>query len=155
MQKAKLKTFVKFACSLAILMLTMIGGQAVNAAETQTPVNPNSPLLNEQTSLKDVGRIGYNQNEAPRDIRTIVASIIEVVLGLLGMIFLIIIIIGGFRYMTALGNDKATGEALGYIKNGVIGLLIILVSFAIVIFVVRGLNFATSGNVNTFSNKTY
>jgi hypothetical protein len=72
-----------------------------------------------------------------------IASIINVALGLLGVIALVIILAGGFEWMTAGGNEEKTTEARKRIIAGVIGLAIILSAYAIAQFVLRSLSTAT------------
>ena len=45
------------------------------------------------------------------DVRTYVGNIVKVFLGFLALIFLIIIILGGFKWMTASGNDDRVKQA--------------------------------------------
>ncbi len=79
-----------------------------------------------------------------------IASIINVALGLLGVIALVIILAGGFEWMTAGGNEEKTTEARKRIIAGVIGLAIILSAYAIAQFVLRSLSTATgTGAGNT------
>ncbi|MDO8626446.1 MAG: pilin [Candidatus Magasanikbacteria bacterium] len=84
------------------------------------------------------------------DPRAVAAAIIRVALGLLGTVALIIILIGGYTWMTAGGNEEKVEEAKKWIKAGVIGLAIILSAFAITSFVVQQLVRATqeASNVN-------
>ncbi len=70
-----------------------------------------------------------------RDPRDIAASIINVLLGFLGIVAVIIILLGGFKWMTAAGNEDKVGEAKKLITAGIIGLVIILAAFAIAKFV--------------------
>ncbi len=72
-----------------------------------------------------------------KDPREIIASVIKVILGFLGIIAVIIIIMGGFKWMTAGGSDDKTKEARDMIVAGVIGLLIILAAFGIASFVIN------------------
>ena len=72
---------------------------------------------------------------AVKDPRAIAAQIINIVLGFLGIVAVIIILLGGFKWMTAGGNEDKVGEAKKLIMAGVIGLIIILASFAIAKFV--------------------
>jgi len=78
-----------------------------------------------------------------KDVRTTVASIINVALGLLGIIAVVIVLIGGFQWMTAGGNEEKVGGAKKMIAAGVIGLVIILCAYAIAAFVVNALVNAT------------
>jgi hypothetical protein len=80
-----------------------------------------------------------------RDPRAIVASVIRVILGFLGIVAVIIILLGGFKWMTAGGNDEQTGEAKKWIFSGIIGLAIILSAYALATYVINSLVSATTG----------
>ena len=77
------------------------------------------------------------------DLRVTATRIINVSLSLLGIIAVVIILIGGFRWMTAGGNDEKVGEARKWIFSGIIGLAIILSAWAIARFVLEQLGSAT------------
>lgn len=79
-----------------------------------------------------------------KDPRTIVANVIKIILGFLGIVAVIIILLGGFKWMTAGGNEEKVGEARKLIGQGVIGLVIILAAFGIATFVINSLLTATS-----------
>ncbi|MBI2459502.1 MAG: hypothetical protein HYV53_03045 [Parcubacteria group bacterium] len=85
-------------------------------------------------------KTGLSDDKDPRDIA---ADIIRVILGFLGIIAVIIILLGGFKWMTAGGNEDKVDEAKKLIIAGVIGLLIIIASFAIATFVLNSLIKAT------------
>lgn len=72
-------------------------------------------------------------NKDPRDMAV---SIIQVILGFLAIIVVIIILLGGFKWMTAGGNEDKVAEAKKLITAGVIGLVIILAAWGIARFVV-------------------
>lgn len=74
-----------------------------------------------------------------QDPRVIVARVIRVLLGFLGIIATVIILLGGFKWMTAAGNEDKVSEARKLMLAGVIGLIIIMASFAIANFVVTNL----------------
>lgn len=78
-----------------------------------------------------------------RDPRDIAASIVRIILGFLGILAVIIILIGGFKWMTAAGNDDQVGEAKKIIVAGIIGLAIILAAWGISQFVINALINAT------------
>lgn len=82
-----------------------------------------------------------------QDIRTTIASIINVLMGLLGIIAVVIILLGGFKWMTAGGNEDKVGEAKKLIMQGIIGLVIILSAWAIARFVIDSLVSATTNGV--------
>jgi len=70
-----------------------------------------------------------------KDPRAIAASVIRVLLGFLGIVAVVIILIGGFKWMTANGEEGKIEEAQNYIRGGIIGLIIVLAAFGIAKFV--------------------
>lgn len=78
-----------------------------------------------------------------KDIRTTVADIINVALGLLGIVAVVIVLAGGFTWMTAAGNEEKVDKAKKMIFAGIIGLAIILSAYAIARFVITSLITAT------------
>ena len=64
-------------------------------------------------------------------VETMSGKIITSILSLLGIIFILFTIYGGFLYMTASGNEEKTKKALSIIKQALIGLIIILAAYAI------------------------
>ncbi len=65
----------------------------------------------------------------------IVASVIQIALGFVGTLFLILIIVSGFQWMTAGGNSTTIETAKSRMINATIGLVIILAAYAITSFV--------------------
>ena len=78
-------------------------------------------------------------NLGSQDLVTTITQIINLALSLLGIIAVIIILIGGFKWMTAGGNEDKVGEARKMIFAGIIGLAIILSAWAIAKFVITQL----------------
>ena len=83
---------------------------------------------------------------AQTDIRLIIARIIRAVLGLLGIIVLVLIIYAGFLIMTSEGNEEKMAQGKKIITNAVVGLVIILSSYAIAQFIINSLADATGIN---------
>lgn len=73
------------------------------------------------------------------DIRVTIANIINVALGLLGIVAVVIVLLGGFRWMIAGGDETKVDEAKNLIKAGIIGLAIIVSAYAIANFVIKTL----------------
>lgn len=78
------------------------------------------------------------------DVRVVIAKIINVALGFLGIAVVLLILYGGFVWMTAGGDEKKIETAKKIITNAVIGLIIIVLSFAISSFVLSRLQEAVS-----------
>jgi Zn-dependent protease with chaperone function len=77
------------------------------------------------------------------DPRETAVKIINVALGFLGIIAVIIVLYGGFMWMTAGGNEERITKAKQILTAGVIGLVIIIMAWAIARFVVETLIEAT------------
>jgi hypothetical protein len=90
-----------------------------------------------------VGAIEGSIKLGSGDVRQTAARIINVALGFLGIIAVVIVLLGGFKYMVAGGNEEKTSEAKKLIVSGIIGLAIILSAWAITSFVITRLVTAT------------
>lgn len=72
-------------------------------------------------------------------LQVTIARILSYALGFLGILFVALIIYGGFTWMLSGGNEEQVKKAQGIIKNGVYGLTIVLGAYAITWFVLRAL----------------
>lgn len=77
-------------------------------------------------------------------ITVIIARLIRTVISFLGVMAVVIVLYGGFMYMTAGGNEDRIKKAKRTLTNGMIGLVIVLMSFTIAQFIVSKLVGATS-----------
>lgn len=66
----------------------------------------------------------------------LVATIINGALGLLGIVFVALAIYGGYTWMMARGKEEEVEKAKNILEQATIGLIIILVSYALTRFVV-------------------
>jgi hypothetical protein len=69
------------------------------------------------------------------DVRDVAVNLINVLLGALGIIFLMLVLYGGFLWMVAGGNDDQAAKGRKVIGNAIVGLLVIFLAFAITTFV--------------------
>ncbi|MEA3463468.1 MAG: hypothetical protein U9R14_00045 [Patescibacteria group bacterium] len=74
---------------------------------------------------------------------SIISTIIQAVLSFLGVIFLVLMIYGGYLWMTALGNEEQLTKAKNVIIAAVTGLVIVVSAYAISWFVVDKLGTGT------------
>ncbi|MFH0854460.1 MAG: hypothetical protein V1891_03130 [bacterium] len=75
---------------------------------------------------------GYpEETTGETDLAAIIANIIKIILSFIGAIFLILVIWGGNLWMMAGGNEEQIKKAKDFIKNGAIGLAIILAAYMI------------------------
>ncbi len=70
-------------------------------------------------------------------IETLAGQVITAITSLLGIIFVLLTIYGGFLYMNARGNEEQTKKAKAIITQALIGLVIILAAYAISYFILK------------------
>jgi len=87
--------------------------------------------------------VGAATGLGSRDLKDTIILIIEVLLGFLGIAAVVVLLYGGYIWMTAAGNDEKIGTARKIMTAGVIGLVIVLAAFGIARFVVDALVNAT------------
>jgi len=71
------------------------------------------------------------------DLTTVIGRIVRIVIGFLGLIAVVIILIGGFQWMTSGGDEDKIKGAQKLMTNGVIGLFIVVIAYAIALFVMN------------------
>ena len=135
--KKKIVTFV-----LALLLIAPVFAFAALPAFAQPSGNPVDVFGGFQTQTQDATGLGN------RDPREMAGSIINVVMGFLGIIAVIIILIGGFKWMTAGGDEGKVEEAKKMMTAGVIGLAIVLAAWGITVFVLNALLSATNAGTS-------
>lgn len=91
-----------------------------------------------------LGEVGTSAGiETSQTLEQTIGLIINVILGFLGVIFLVLTIYAGFLWMTAGGNSDQVEKAKKMLIQAVIGLVILLAAYAIATFVVTEVGGAT------------
>jgi Type IV secretion system pilin len=87
------------------------------------------------------GTAGFQTDETGyvKSPSEIAASIVKVMLGFVGTLFLILIIVSGFQWMMAGGNSEILTKARKRMINATIGLIIILGAYTLTTFVIMKL----------------
>ena len=85
----------------------------------------------------NLGKVGAKTNlSSDKNINAVIGNIINIVLGFLGILAVIYIIYAGYRWITAAGNEQTVTEAKVTIRNAVYGIMVVLLSWAIISFVI-------------------
>lgn len=109
----------------AFLLLNFAFTVNANAADVQPP----------QERLKSVGSDTgpyANTSDTPADsMAVMIGSVVQILISLLGVIFISLALYAGFLYMTAQGNDEKISKSLATLRNAVIGLIITVSSYGI------------------------
>jgi hypothetical protein len=125
------KAIVRFGVSVALGLAMAL--PFVRFAPSLMPVAHAQPLGAEDIIDSNFGdATGLGQG----DLKQTIGNLIRVALGFLGVVAVVIVLYGGFKWMVSGGNDEKVGEAKKLIISGIIGLAIILSAYAITTFVI-------------------
>lgn len=73
----------------------------------------------------------------PKD--NFVPTLLSIAIKIMAAVCLLFITIGGFRYITSQGDPQGVAKAKGTIIYALIGLVVIIIAQAVVVFVVKGI----------------
>lgn len=65
------------------------------------------------------------------DLETLFGNAATAILGLAGIVLFIMLVVGGFKYLTSGGDPKGTGEAKSTLTYAIGGIVLIALSFLI------------------------
>lgn len=90
-----------------------------------------------ESGLSTTGReAGYDEKMTAQPEK-IAGQVIQAILGLLGIIFLGLMIYAGLIWMTAQGNEQKTALAKKIIEGAAVGLVIVIMAYAISYFIIN------------------
>lgn len=128
--------FIAIIITLLIAVASPILVLAADSGSVMDDINAN---------LKGLGAgAGYQSSSESGNLPAIVGRIINVFLSILGVLFVILMVYGGYVWMTSFGNEQKVTRAKELIVDAIIGLIIILGAYAISSFVVGQLMKATT-----------
>lgn len=133
----------KFTLSVLPLVVGMVLVQPAFAACPGTTVTERI-----QCGLSGAAA-GYGPQPAADQLPAIIGRLIGSALGLLGVVLLGYLLFGGYIWMTAGGDEKKVDKARAYIRNAIIGLVIIAAAYSIASYVVLLLSGAITGGTVT------
>jgi amino acid transporter len=131
------------AIIIALLGLAFFATPAVFADSSTNSICDNNNVSDEVKAA--AGCTNTNSDKFP----SVVTSILNGVIGMLGLVAVAFIVVGGVNYMTSTGDPGKTKKAKDTILYACIGLIVCALSFAIVNFTINIINHAgdnTSGS---------
>ncbi len=120
--------------------LFMITGALAIVMPAQAQFDADNPAAALETAVEETS---LATGDADTQVFTIIGRIINIVLGLLGIIFFVYVVWAGFIWMTAGGEAGKIEKAQKMLVQGTIGLVIMLAAYAISNFAVSNLLTAT------------
>jgi len=124
------KRLLKHAVSFVVLTVMLV--MPIMAMPTLTTAQE----VDDYTQGDLVRELNINQGS---DLLGVVTDVINIVLGLLGLIAVIMILISGFEWMTASGDTDKVKNAQTRMQQALVGLVIIFLAWVIVGFVLNTL----------------
>lgn len=98
------------------------------------------------TGLKTTANTAFGKNASLNtDLPAVIGTFIKAALSFVGVIFLVLVIYGGFLWMTAGGSEQNVTKAKGIITSAIIGMVIIAAGYALTSFVLTSVTSATLG----------
>ncbi len=126
--------------NIILLLFAWLGTTPVIFAKDA--VNTAGLKIQDTALMKDSG-LAANVNLA-----VIISILIKSVLGFLGVIFLVLTIMAGFKWMNSQGNEDEIKKAKESLTNSIIGLIIVLAAYSITYGVFTYLPFGGSLTIN-------
>lgn len=79
---------------------------------------------------------GYNiETDDATSLAETIGLIVNLFLGMLGIIFVVLMVYAGYNWMTAMGDEKKVDKAKDTIKSSIIGLILIISAYALWAFI--------------------
>jgi len=100
-------------------------------SQAVSPANAADNLWSQQTGMSDI----QTKFGAQTDVKLVAANVVKIFLGFLGIIFVLLLIFAGFKWMTARDNADEVKKALTTIRYAVIGIIIILLAWVVANYV--------------------
>lgn len=127
-----MKIFSLSSISLAIVSLVFSVGLMFTPNLTPAYAQPSGSGDSAQQGLDAIGNAFPEGAKRGKTVSEIIKLIINWALYLAATIAVIFIIIGGFLYITAAGNESQAGKGRATLKNALIGLTLVILSYIIV-----------------------
>ena len=93
--------------------------------------------------------VNVNSTGIPKqwqDFPSVIENVFKIVITVAGVVFVILFLVGGVMYLAAAGNEDNTKKATKLMLDAVIGLVLILISWAVGTYVLRLLGVSQNGD---------
>ena len=131
---SKIKKF-RIILVLCLVLIVLVSLANLCLAATVSPLKNNAAEINKQVkALAGDEGAGFDTSNT-MDITNIVGNFITGFLALLGIIFIVLIILAGYNWMTAAGDEEKVNKAKDTLTRAIIGLVITVGAYAISQFV--------------------
>lgn len=117
----------------SLVVVAVVGWVLMSAQTAQADFNPLEAACGGNRA--DTTVCQQEDETGDQSLYDVFATVVDTILIIAGLVAVIMIIVGGFRYVTSGGDQSATAAAKSTVLYAVVGLIIAIASFAIVNFV--------------------
>ncbi|MCF7906394.1 hypothetical protein K9L04_00485 [Patescibacteria group bacterium] len=117
---------------LSSLFVFLFSFNVVIAASTTPPNAYNSFMIG-------IRKVGGDSGLSEASVTEVILSVIQILIGITGTIFLVIIVYAGIKWMFSAGDSTKIRSSINLMKNAAIGLAIVAFSYTIVEFIINNL----------------
>ena len=97
--------------------------------------------------IKEVYAAQSNEPATFADLESVFGSFISAIMGFVAIVLFLMIVSGGYKYLTSGGNPEAAGAARKTITYAIAGVLVVAAA-ALILVIIRAI---TGANVTNFS----
>ena len=140
---SKIKQFLTLTSSLVVLALPIAAPAAVSAASGGCKSNITQNIA--QGASSTGSDVNCESNDSTNNIGNLAKNIVNIFSFIVGAVAVLMIIYGGFRYITSGGDSGSVGNAKNTLIYAIVGLIIVALAQIIVQFVLSQGTTAVNG----------
>ena len=122
-----------------MLGAAMLAGTAMLSMPSPAMASVQCPEGSLRETADRVSECNVEEVSEGKQLPKVAITLIDVILGALGIVAVVVVILGGIQFVTSTGDPAKTKKAKDTILYGIIGLVVALLAFAIVNFVLGAL----------------
>lgn len=131
-----MKRLIKYVSQAALVLVLLAAPLVLVSTGTVAAVEPKASICKGVTGA---GGNGCGTTGGSSQLTGLIQQIVNVLLFVVGAVAVIVIIVGGLRYVLSGGDQSSVNSAKNTILYAVVGLIVALLAYAIVNFVVAAL----------------
>ncbi len=129
------------AVAAAVMLSVLVPAGAYASGGSRNTCPPGSKRAGAR--VDSIAQCNMDEADTENTLMGTVQTIINVIIGVLGLVAVIVIVLGGVNFTMSQGDPAKTKKAKDTILYGVIGLMVALLAYAIVNFVLSSVFTAT------------
>lgn len=129
--------FKKIILGTFLSVIGLLFSVSALAATTTSDGTYDAQTFKDKSGLNTTAGVGGYDVNSSTTPEQIIGQAVFTALSLIGVIFLILLIYGGFIWMTAMGNEEKVKKANEILMGSIFGLIIVLSAYVISYFLIK------------------